>query len=168
MSEMKFRVIADEGLGKISAVVGTLPVGMNLGEAREQDRVDYVLCHNAGNSAIDAGLIATPVGGGGAYSVTVSTVSLANDEYGAVVAYHATVPTGSFFWGAKKGVVALQAETASITTGSAFYLADSGTVKKAPQSVVTGLNFVGVTLTTVLSVTSGAGVKNGTAYINLP
>ncbi len=169
MSEMKFAHLADAGLGDISATVSSLPIGYTLGQAREYNRVDYVLAFNAGNSVIPAGGVAGAASGGG-YSVTVSTVGLGigMDHIGAVVANHTSVPTANYFWGAKKGVIAsgLIASAVCVPTGVAFYIGTNGNVVALPQSVVTGMHPAGVALTTILSTTSGGG-RNGSAYINL-
>lgn len=165
MSELKHQHMADAGLSGVSAVVTSLPLGYTLGMAREVDKVDYVLVHNAGNSEIAPGKVAAPVlGGAGIYSLTVSTASKANNHIGGVVNNHATVATGGYFWGVKRGVVAgLVGDSASIPTGSAFAIGADGAVELMPQSVVTGKVVVGVVITTV----SNGGAKSGSAYVSL-
>lgn len=158
--------MADAGMGSISAVVGTLPAEFNLGEAREFNRIDYVLCYNSStNAEISAGKIASPVlAGAGVYSVTVSNASKTNAHIGAVCVQNTTVPTGYYFWGAKIGYVAgLVGDTASLPTGSALYLSGDGEVTLFPQSAVTGNIAVGVVVTTV----SNGGARSGSAYISL-
>ncbi len=164
MSEGKYRVIADEGMGSISAVVGTLPAAFNLGEAREYNRVEYVLCHNAGNSEIGAGRVATPIlAGAGPYSMTVSTASQGNNHIGGVVVQNTTVPTANYFWGAKRGLIAgMVGDSVSIPTGNAMAIGDNGSIQLMPQSVVTGKVAFGLVITTV----SNGGARSGTCFIN--
>lgn len=158
------RHIVDAGLGSVSAVVATLPVGYTLGEIRHVSGVEYKLVHNAGNSEIQPGMVAAPILAlAGINSVTVSTLSQANNHIGGVVNVHATATTGSFFWGAIKGVVGgLIGDSASIPTGSAFAIGAAGSVQLMPQSVTTGKVVVGVVLTSV----SNGGAKSGNAYVS--
>lgn len=164
MSEMKFQHLADAGLGPISAVVTSLPLGYTLGMAREFDRNDYILAFNAGNSEIPAGGVASPIlGGAGVYSVTVSTASQGNDHIGGVAVQHTTVPTAAYFWGCRRGVISgmIGDSTVSIPTGNFLAVGDNGTVGLMPQSLVTGKVVMGVVLTTI----SNGGARTGNAYV---
>jgi len=97
---VEIRHQVDAVLGPISSVVTSLPVGYNLGDKRIESGIKYVLVHNAGNSQIGPGFIASPIFSAGPYSLTISTAVGVNDHLGAVVVVHATATTGSFFWGA--------------------------------------------------------------------
>jgi hypothetical protein len=159
------RHMVDAGLGGISSVVSSLPLGYTLGERRTVSGVEYKLVFNAGNSEIQPGNVAAPILAlAGVNSVTVSTSSQGNNHIGGVVNVHATAPTANYFWGATRGVVGgLIGDSASIPTGSAFAIGANGSVQLMPQSVVTGKVVVGVVLTTV----SNGGAKNGNAYISM-
>lgn len=141
MSGREGRHFADAGLGSISAVVATLPAGYTLGEYRIEDGISYQLKLNAGNSAINPGFVGAPAPlQGGPHSITVTTVSKSYNNFGAVLNHHATVPTGYYFWGVRKGYVAsgVATDAATATTGSALYVAADGKLNPMPGSVVTG------------------------------
>lgn len=161
----KGRHMVDAGLGGVSSVVSSLPVGYTLGDVQYVNGVEYRLVFNAGNSEIAPGKVAAPaLAGAGINSVTVSTTSKANCHIGGVVNVHATATTGTYFWGAKQGVVGgLVGDSASIPTGSAFAIGADGAVELMPQSVVTGKVVVGVVISTV----SNGGAKSGNAYVSL-
>lgn len=161
--------MADAGLGDVSAVVASLPLGYTLGMIRHVNGVKYVLCYNDGGSDIPAGMIATvKAGSTTGYSVTVSTVSSAFNELAAVARNHAATVTTAYFWGAKEGYLAsgLIASAACVPSGSAFYIGTNGNVVLYPQSVITGANPAGMAITTVLSTTSGGG-RNGSVNLAL-
>jgi hypothetical protein len=164
MGDSKERYIVDAGMGGISSVVATLPAGYTLGEFRSKDGIDYKLVYNAGNSEIAPGKVAAPVlAGAGIHSLTISTASQGNNHIGAAVVVHVTATTGTYFWGAVKGVVGgLVGDAASLPAGSALAISDNGTVQLMPASLVTGKVVAGVVLTAV----SNGGAKSGNAYVS--
>jgi len=107
------RVYADEGLGTVSGVVTSLPVGYTLGEKRIKDEITYRLCYNASSdspaypghvlSAIPAQLVTADAG---SYSMTVTTTSGTGNNVAAAVCHHATAATGAYFWGVTRGRLA--------------------------------------------------------------
>ncbi len=141
MSGKEGRHFADAGLGGISAVVATLPVGYTLGEYRVEDGIQYQLKYNAGSSVIRPGYAASPIPVfGGPHSVTVSTVSKTYCNFGAVVVHHQTVPTNYFFWGVRKGYLTsgVVADAATAITGAALYLGVDGQFNTTAGSQATG------------------------------
>ena len=125
------RVFTGGELGKVSAVVASLPAGYVLGEERYENGVVFRLVYNAGNSQISTGFLGSPIPlSGGAYSLTVSTASKTNAHGGAAVCHHATATTGTYFWGAVRGYLAsgLVADAVTLATGSAFYVGVNGQV----------------------------------------
>lgn len=156
----------DVGSGVASVLTGQYALGMEAA----RDGVIYKLCYNAGNSAVPPGMVAGQAAGNGANSLTVSTAAAAWAEFGAVVNNSAaSVATGFYFWGAKRGFLAsgMVASAACIPSGSAFYISTNGNIVLFPQSVITGTNAAGYAVTTVLSTTSGGG-RNGSVIIELP
>lgn len=130
MAQTDHRVYGDAGLGTVSSVVASLPVGYTLGEERQQDGVHYRLMYNAGGEQIDQGEIASPIAsGGGPYSATVTTVTDTANAYGAVVAHNATATTGTYFWGAFRGYpIPLKGDSASHATGTSIMVGVDGGV----------------------------------------
>ena len=114
-------VYGDEGLGSVSGVVTSFPVGYTLGEERTQDGVKYRLFYNGG---ADAGIgkgfcfVSSLTVGNTPFSVTVSTITeTVLRVEGAVV--NTTVPTGGYFWGAVSGgPVALRMSNISVATNA--------------------------------------------------
>lgn len=158
------RHLVDAGMGSVSAVVANLPVGYTLGEARFVSGIKYRLVYNAGNSAIQPGYVASPGGASslGAYSVTISTASKSNHHLGAVAVKHATVTTGTYFWGAVNGEIGgMVGDAASLPTGSAAFIGDNGTITLMPGSAVTG----NVPCVWVKTTVSNGGAANGTARV---
>ena len=157
------RFWGDEGMGSISAVVASLPNGATLAEERIHSGVRYKLCYNAGNSQILPGNLAAPVSGGGIASVTVTMASQAGNV-GFVVCNHTTATTGTYFWGAFRGVVAgLIGDTVSIPTGNHICVGADGTVQLFNlNSVVSGKMDCGIVITTV----SNGGARTGSAYVS--
>lgn len=163
------RHLVDAGMGSISAVVATLPAGYTLGEARVVSGVKYKLIYNACNSVIPPGTVVTPLtrvsANAGAYSMTLTTAVEVNHHIGAAVVVHQTMATGTYGWAAVRGVVGgLIGDTASLPTGSAFYVGALGAVKLMPASVITGVVPIGAVITTV----SNGGAKNGNAWVSFP
>jgi hypothetical protein len=165
--------LADIGSGTVTSLSnsnGSVITQYALGQEAVRDAVLYRLVYNAGNSAIPPGMIAGQLAGNGVNSVTVSTASSTWAEFGAVVNNSAaSVVTGAYFWGAKRGVLAsgMVASAVCIPSGSPFYVGTNGNIVLFPQSVVTGANACGYAITTVLSTTSGGG-RNGSVIIELP
>lgn len=165
--------LADIGSGVVTSLSnanGTPITQYQLGMEGYRDGVQYKLVYNAGNSAIPPGMVAAHAAGNGVHSVTVSTVAAAWAELGGAVVNNssASVVTGAYFWGARRGYLAsgLVASAASIPSGSAFYISTNGNVVLFPQSVITGTNAAGYAVVTVLSTTSGGG-RNGSVIIDL-
>ena len=149
---------------EISAVVTSLPAGPQLGDERVYNGVTYRLVFNAANSQISTGRYASPVPlDGGLYSVTVTTTSDANHHLGAVVVHHATATTGTYFWGAIRGVVPM-VPSATISAGIVAMCGLSGIVTSGPSlPTETVGNQPGI-----LCITSGTGgtTPSGTYRIN--
>lgn len=166
----KHQHMVDAGLGDVgSAAVTSLPLGYALGMEAAKDGVTYKLVYNAGNSAIPPGMFAGVAAGNGVNSLTVSTAAQVFAELGAVVNNSAaSVATGAYFWGAKRGYLAsgIVASAVCIPSGSAFYISTNGNAVVIPQSIITGVAPAGVAVTTVLSTTCGAG-RNGAVIIDL-
>lgn len=166
------RVFTGSPLGAISATVTSLPAGNVLGEEREEDGVWYRLCYNAGGASIPIGNVASPVPlNGGPYSLTVTTVTGANNHVGAVVAHHATVPTASYFWGARRGYLAsgLVATGVCISTGGAILIAAAGSVYGLTVTVAGPLSG-NVSIGTAINgpAAGTVAVRQGSVYLNLP
>ena len=161
--------LADAGLGGVSSVVTSLPLGYSLGQIRIESGVKYKLVHNAGNSDIKPGFIGSPIplAGSTLNSVTVSTASKSYHHVGAVVVVHATATTASYFGGAIRGAVPVAADNTSVATGAAVYVAANGQVELMPQSVVTGNVVIGVNVGDTAAATVTTGAKSGRVAINL-
>lgn len=159
----EIRHLVDAGMGSVSAVVATLPVGYTLGEARVVSGIKYRLMYNAGNSQIDPGYCASPAtSGNGLYSVTISTASRSNHHLGACVVKHATATTATYFWGAVRGEVGVMVgDAASIPTGNAAFLGDNGKITVYPNSATTACPAIAYIKTTV----SNGGVGTGNARV---
>ena len=156
------RFWADEGMGSISAVVASLPNGATLGEERIHAGVRYKLCYNAGNSQILPGNGAVPIAAptSSVASVTVTSASQGGGLIGGVVVVHATATTGTYFWGAFKGLVPGVIADAAIASGTVIALSDAGSFQ-ALVSAVTGKFACGMVVTTVSS-----GSRIGSAYVS--
>jgi hypothetical protein len=167
----EYGFLVDAGLGSVSAVVSSLPVGYTLGQTRvvlnSTGAIKYKLVHNAGNSQISQGMVASPAAGSvGPYSVTVSTASKSNMHIGAAICVNVTATTGTYFWGAVNGRVGgLLADVTSIPTGSALYIAANGSVELMPQSVVTGNTPIGINLGASATKTVTTGTLSGDCYV---
>ena len=162
------RFLADAGMGSISAVVATLPLGYTLGESRTVGNLRYRLVYNAGNSQATVGSVVTAVqnGGAGPYSMTVSTVSQSFNHLGCAVVVNATATTGTYFWGAVEGRVGpMIGDNTSVPTGSAFYVGAAGTISLMPQSIVTGNLVCGFNLGGAASKTVTTGTLSGDCYL---
>ncbi len=148
----------------ISAVVTSLPIGPALGNERVYNGVTYKLVYNAGNSQAIPGRYLSPVPlDGGAYSVTITTTSDANHHLGAVVVHHATATTGTYFWGATKGVVPM-APSAIVSAGVVMMCGLSGVITSGPSLPTERVG----NQPAILCITSGgtAGVTTGTYLVN--
>jgi hypothetical protein len=158
--------LADVGSGVASSLTGQYALGIEA----SRDGVTYKLVYNAGNSAIPPGMIANCPAGNGVNSLTVSTAAGVWGELANAVVNNsaASVATGVYFWGAKRGYLAsgLVASAACVPSGSAFSIGANGNVILMAQSVVTATNAAGLAITTILSTTSGGG-RNGSAIIDL-
>lgn len=158
--------LSDVGSGVHTSLAGQYELGLEAA----RDGVIYRLVYNAGNSAIPAGMFAATTAGNGVNSVTVSTAAGAWAELAGAVVNNsgASVATGVYFWGAKRGYLAsgIIASAVCIPSGSAFYISTNGNAVVFPQSVITGTNAAGYAVTTVLSTTSGGG-RNGSVIIDL-
>lgn len=160
------RFFADSGLGSVSAVVATLPLGCTLGEERIESGVSYRLCYNAAaNSELRPGRVAAPQGLANASpnSVTVTTTSQGGHHIAGVVNMHSTVPTGYYFWGAQRGLVGGLSAVASAATGALLVVSDDGNVDAMVQSVVTGKVIIGFVVT---SISNGTGTKSGNCFVS--
>jgi hypothetical protein len=105
-------------LNTTSGVTASLPAGAVLGEERFEDGLKYRLFYNAGNSQISKGFGFGSVGGTGAYSVTVSTVSDVALGCAGVV-YHSTATTGTYFWGVVRGgAIPVRVSNVSVATNA--------------------------------------------------
>ena len=170
------RAHGDAGLGGISGVVSSLPVGYTLGEERLFEGIWYRLMYNAGNSQANPGLVVAPLGVGGPFSGTITTTSDGGQGYGAVVVKHATATTGTYFWGAFKGYpVKVQGGTASIATGGDFMIAVDGAVSThttAATATVIGQRETRVLVGRNMGQTSAATITtltaSGDCYIDFP
>lgn len=168
----RFEYLADGSpLYEVGSGVASVLTGQyELGNEAARDGVIYRLVYNAGNSAVPPGMFAYSPAGNGVNSVTVSTVAAAWNELGGAVVNNsqASVATGFYFWGAKRGFLAsgLVASAVCIPSGTALYISTNGNAVAFPQSVITGTNACGYAITTVLSTTSGGG-KNGSVIIDL-
>lgn len=163
-----YRFMVDAGLGSVSAVVATLPAAYTLGESRFESGVKYRLVHNAGNSQVGPGFVMTPVLSAGPYSLTITTTSRTNGHLGAGVVVHTTLTTGTFGWVAVRGRVGgLVADTTSVPTGSAVYIAANGQIDLMPQSVITGVQIIGVNLGGAATKTVTTGAKSGDCVVQM-
>lgn len=168
------QVFGSPGLGEVSATVSSLPVGYVLGEERLDGGINYRLCYNAGNSQISVGFMSQRVfGGGGPFSMTVSTVADVNAHVGAVLAHNATVPTGHYYWGAYRGYIAsgLIATTITQLAGNASRLSTDGAVlpvtSTAASALVASANMA--IAFTVISPTAGTvAVRQASVWLNVP
>lgn len=163
-----YQFFADAGLGGISSVVSSLPLGYSLGDERTVNSVQYRLVHNAGNSQINPGFLGTPANGSvGPHSITISSASQKFHHMGAALVVHATLTTGSFGWGAVKGYgLSVAADNTSVPTGSAFYVGVNGTVDLMPQSVVTGNLVCGINLGGSATKTVTTGAASGDCFVS--
>lgn len=162
--------MVDAGLGGISAVVSSLPLGYNLGHVRfDTSGNKYKLVYNAGNSQASTGFVVTAQAGSvGPHSVTVSTVSQKHGHLGAGLVVHATLTTGTYGWALLSGAnVSVVGDVSSIPTGSAFYIGTDGKVELMPQSLATGNTVIGVNLGGSASKTVTTGTKSGDCLIQI-
>lgn len=125
MGKYDSRIFAAGGLGSVSGVVSTFPAGAVLGEERWENGVKYKLFYNAGNSTIDKGYCFSPVtlaNTSTPFSVTVSTATNQGDGFVGGLCIHATATTGTYFWGAVKGLVtaSLLQSGSTLVTGDMF------------------------------------------------
>lgn len=168
------QVFGSEGLGGISGVVTSLPVGFVLGEERQEGGISFRLVYNAGNSQASPGfLLARAFGGAGPYSMTVSTASDVNAHVGAVVCHHATATTGTYFWGAYRGYLASGLIATGITqlAGNASYMSTDGAVLPVTNTAASGLVHSGNMAIgyTVISPSGGTvAVRQGSVWIDIP
>lgn len=153
-------------LGGISAVVTTLPDGNVLGETRIYEGVHYKLVYQAAGDA-SPGKVNSPIPvGSGPYSMSSNTVSDGVNHMGAVVCIHASAVSGSYYWGAYKGVVASMVASAgsAIPTGKFAMVGADGFITSAP-SLPTELVGNAADAIYVIS-TAPSGVQGGSCYIN--
>ena len=132
--------VFEGGLGSVSATVTSLPAGNVLGEERWENGVKYRLFYNDKTQAIP-GQVMSPIPlNGGAYSLTVTTVSGANNHIGACVVHNATALASSYFWGAVQGYLAsgLIASGVTLLTGRMFVIGDAGSVYPMTLTVASG------------------------------
>lgn len=185
------QVFGDEGLGSISGVVSSLPVGATLGDERMHNGVQYRLMFNSGNSQISPGFIGSPksLASGavntGPYSCTVSSVSQTGHALGAVVCVNATATTGTYFWGAFRGYpVKLAGNVNSYASGTRLMVGDNGgvctNVTGATAQViqpdaacyvvatVIGQAYSGIASTTTGLATVMTGVPSGDCFVSFP
>lgn len=164
----EYRAYADAGLGGISSVVATLPLGATLGESRVVAGVKYRLVCNASTSAQQIpGSLLSPLSSGGPYSIGTGSSQLFA-HIGAALVVHATVPTANFFWGAVSGSgLRVIGDNTSIPTGSAFYISGNGAVTLFPQSIITGNVVAGINLGGAATKTVTTGAASGDCLIVL-
>lgn len=168
---MGFRQVhADEGLGSVSGVVGSLPAGYTLGEERMEDNKFYRLVYNAGGAEVGQGYFATPLKtGAGPFSMTVTTTSKSFAHVGAVLCENVTATTGTYYWGMVRGHsdTGVVGDAASTPTGSAFYIGSDGKANLHPQSAMTGQVAAGINLGGAATKTITTGALSGDVYVNL-
>lgn len=116
----------DSGLGSISAVVGSLPVGYTLGESRMVNEVKYRLIYNSGGASAAVGHAMIRQTINQPYSLTVTCLTeLITGAVGVV--QNATLTTDAYAWIAVQGhPVSCVASNISIATGMPVTLAKDG------------------------------------------
>ncbi|GAG48265.1 unnamed protein product, partial [marine sediment metagenome] len=132
------KVHGDAGLGGVSGVVSSLPIGYQLGEEREQDGYHYRLMYSTANSDVAPGFILSPLntGANGPYSGTITTTSDTRAGNGAGVVRHTTLTTNTYGWVCTRGYpVTLAGSLASGVTGASLMVAADGGVAPYATSV---------------------------------
>lgn len=121
---------ADGGLGSVSGVVSSLPVGYTLGEERAEGTNKYRLVYNNGNSQASVGYVLVNDGSGvGPYSCTITSTAGTIPPKAVGVVKHATLTTGTYGWALVKGDAGkLVVSNVSIATGALVEVKVGGVV----------------------------------------